>query len=140
MKTKLVASLFVLSMFAQGCVVVSDDTNTITVYNESSYDIYELYVTPDYMFDWGRNLLSGDVLAAYGDYITVEVDCDVYDIKVVDDTGLACELYGIDVCFGEDDGLVIDDITLDDCAFGATASGIEAKAAAHGHETTTDAK
>lgn len=139
MKTKLVASLFVLSMFGQGCVIVTDDANTITIYNESSYDIYELYVTPDYVFDWGPNLLRNDVLTAYGDRITIEVDCDVYDIKVVDDTGLPCELYGVDVCFGEDDAWVIDDFTLDTCAFGVTASGTELKAA-HGHEPAADAK
>lgn len=124
-------------MFAQGCVVVSDDDNTITVHNESSYDIYALYITPQDVFDWGPNLLGGDVLYANGDYITVEVSCDVYDIKVVDDTGVECELTGVDVCFGEDDGWVIDDFTLDTCAFGVAASEGNGKTA-HGHESATD--
>ena len=126
-------------MFAQGCVVVSDDDNTITVYNESSYDIYALYITPEDVFDWGPNVLGSQPLLAGGDSITVEVSCDVYDIKVVDDTGVECELYGVDVCFGEDDGWVIDDFTLDTCAFGVTASESKAKAS-HGHETAADSK
>lgn len=125
-------------MFAQGCVIVSDDDNTITVYNESSYDLYALYITPQDVFDWGPNMLSGDVLYP-GEYITIEVGCDIYDVKVVDDTGVECELSGIDVCFGEDDSWVIDDFTLDVCAFGVAATEGGAKKA-HGHEAEAGSK
>jgi hypothetical protein len=136
MKTKLIASLFLLSVFAQGCVVVSDDGETITVANDSDYVIEDLYITEQDTFDWGRDLLGGDALFP-GESITIGVSCDVYDIKVVDDTGVECELYGVDVCFGEDDGWSVDNFTLDTCAFGVKSAETAAK---HGHETTDASK
>jgi hypothetical protein len=131
MKTKLIAPLFLLAMFAQGCIIVDDDDNTLTVYNESSYVIDFLYITEVDTFDWGPNVLGGSALFP-GDSITVDVGCDTYDIKVVDETGVECELYNVDVCFGEDDGWVVDDFTLDTCAFGVNATGSENQNA-HGH-------
>jgi hypothetical protein len=131
MKTKLIAPLFLLAMFAQGCIIVDDDDNTLTVYNESSYVIDFLYITEVDTFDWGPNVLGGSALFP-GDSITVDVGCDTYDIKVVDETGVECELYNVDVCFGEDDGWVVDDFTLDTCAFGVNATESENQNA-HGH-------
>jgi hypothetical protein len=131
MKTKLISSLFLLSVLAQGCVVVSDD-ESITIYNDSSYVIEDLYVTERDTFDWGQDLLGSDALFP-GESISIEVGCDVYDIKVVDETGVPCELYDVDVCFGEDDAWFVDDATLDFCAFGVKSS--ETAAPKHAHET-----
>jgi hypothetical protein len=133
MKTKLIAPLFLLAMLAQGCIIVDDDDNTITVWNDSDYVIEDLYITEVGTFDWGPNVLGGAPLFP-GDSITVDVGCDTYDIKVIDETGVECELYDVDVCFGEDDGWVIDNFTLDTCAFGVNATGSEDKNA-HGHGT-----
>ena len=135
MKTKLIAPLFLLSVFAQGCVVVSDD-ESITLYNESSYVIEDVYITERDTFDWGPNILGGDVLFP-GESISVSVSCDLYDVKVIDETGVECVLEGIDVCFGEDDGWVIDNATLDTCAFGVKSAENAAK---HAHETTDASK
>jgi hypothetical protein len=136
MKTKLIASLFLLSVFAQGCVVVSDD-ESITVYNDSDYVIEDLYVTERDTFDWGPDLLGSDALFP-NESITVSVGCDVYDIKVVDETGVECELYDVDVCFGEDDGWSVTNFTLDVCAFGVRSS--DTAAPKHAHETTDASK
>jgi hypothetical protein len=102
------------------------------VWNESDYIIEDIYVTQVDTFDWGPDLLGGDVLRS-GESITIAVDCDVYDIKVIDETGVECELHDIDVCL-EDDGWVIDDVTLDACAFDAPAFDASA-VPRHGHET-----
>ena len=128
MKTRLISSLFLFALLAPGC---GDGDSTITVWNESSYAIDDLYVTEVNTFDWGPDLLGGDVLLP-GESISVVVDCDVYDIKVIDETGVECELYDVDVCF-EDDGWVIDDVILDTCAFGVTGSESGA-VHKHGHE------
>jgi hypothetical protein len=134
MKTKLIASLFVLSVLAQGCVVVSDDTSEITVYNESSYVIEQLYITEVDTFSWGDDLLYGDVLFP-GESITVGVYCDIYDIQVVDETGVPCELYDVDVCY-DSAGWVIDDFTLDTCAWGVKATDSQG-ALKHDHVAPT---
>lgn len=137
MKTKLIAPLFLLVMFAQGCVIVDDDDNTLTVYNESSYVIDFLYITEVDTFDWGPNVLGGSALFP-GESVTVSVGCDTYDIKVVDETGVECELYNVDVCFGEDDGWVVDDFTLDTCAFGVNAT--DSSKRVHGHDAKAAAE
>lgn len=129
MKTKLIGSLFLISLLAPAC---GDGDSTITVWNDSSYVIEDLYVTEVDTFDWGPDLLGGDVLLP-GEDIVVVVDCDIYDIKVIDETGVECELHDIDVCF-EDDDWVIDDVILDTCAFGVTTSESEA-VPRHAHET-----
>ncbi len=88
--------------------------STLTVVNDSSYFIDELHVAEVSDPSWGPNLVDG---LAPGEQVTVAVDCGTYDVLVVDETGVECELQGLDLCF--DDGTwVIDDVTLDVCAFG----------------------
>jgi hypothetical protein len=125
MKTKLIAPLFLLAMFAQGCIIVDDDENTITVYNESEQVITELFITEVNTFDWGPDVLGGSELFP-GESVTVEVGCDTYDIQVVGEFSGPCELYDVDVCFGDDDGWVIDEATFSFCEFGVTG--------VHGHK------
>ena len=130
MKTKLIGSLFLFALLAPGC---GGGDSTITVWNDSSYAIEDIYVTEVGTFDWGPDLLGNDVLLP-GEDISVVVDCDTYDIKVVDETGVECELYDVDVCF-EDDGWVIDDVILDTCAFGGVTASESGAVREHGHET-----
>lgn len=100
MKTKLFAPLLLVALFSQGCVVVSDDgpDSDISIYNDSDYVLYEIYVSPIGAYSWGPDLLGSDVL--YPDEsVTVAVDCDVYDVMVVDELGTECILESIDVCY-----------------------------------------
>jgi hypothetical protein len=103
MKTKLLASLFALSVFAQGCVVVSDDgDSTLTIYNDSNYVMVELYITEAYEgTSWGQNWLSGAALFP-DEEITISLDCGTYDVQVVDEDGFVCEYYDEYLCFDDD--------------------------------------
>lgn len=116
MKTKLFASLFLLSVFAQGCVISDDNDSSITVINDSTFVIEELWIYED-GFEPDFEFLGGDPLFE-GDSITVEVDCGVYNVEVVasDEFGeFDCRLEGIDVCLS-DDGWAITDDDLIVCA------------------------
>lgn len=116
MKTKLFASLFLLSVFAQGCVIEDDNDSTITVINDSVYVIEELYIYED-GFEPDFEFLGGDPLFE-GDSITVEVDCGTYTIEVVavDEVGpFDCRLEGVNVCLS-DDGWAITTDDLFVCA------------------------
>lgn len=95
------------------CSSNSDPGASITITNVSSYDIYELYVTPTGDPNWGSDLLGGDFLG-YNEQITVDVDCGYYDVLLVDDTGAECEVDNQDLC-GTDDEWVIDDVELANC-------------------------
>ena len=116
MRTPALALALVLALAATPACVAGGDSS-FTVANESSYVLEEVNLSPEGAFSWGRNLLGGDVLFP-GEALTVDfVDCDYYDARVIDNTNLECVLYGLDLCF--DDALwVIDNRTLDNCAFG----------------------
>lgn len=109
-------------MFIPGCVISDGPDSTITIYNDSDYAIFELYIAERNTFDWGPDLLRGLPLEP-GDAITVEVDCGTYDVEVWDELGTDCVLEGIDVCF-EDDGWSITNTDLAICdAFGFQKTG-----------------
>ena len=121
---KLLGFVGVLSVVAMaaGCTatVEVDDTPrddaTLTIANDSSYILDELYVTNVASDSWGPNLIGGSLEP--GDSVIVGViDCGRYDVLVTDETGLDCELSNISLCFS-DQIWVVDDNTLDACAFG----------------------
>lgn len=102
------------------CVVTEgggdDGDSTLTVSNRSSYWIDQLHLAHVNNPSWGPDLVEGS-LAPGEDVIVYDIACGRYDVMVVDETGVECELSNLDLCF--DDGhWVIDDITLDLCAFG----------------------
>ena len=105
-----------------GCIIESDDgDSTITVTNVSDYDIYDLFVAEVGDRNWGPDLLGSGVLERRGDSITIAVECGTYDVLVVDDTETECILGNLDLCF-EDSEWVIDNVTLDTCAFNPLTS------------------
>jgi hypothetical protein len=97
-----------------GCVI-SDGDSSLTLYNESSYALYEVYLAEESDSSWGPNLL-GSPLFPGEDLVIYDIDCGTYDVLVVDETGVECELSNLDLCL-DDDGWVIDDFILDTCAF-----------------------
>lgn len=101
---------------AGACTATVDDgpDSTLTIANESSYFIDELYIAEVSDPNWGPDLVS---TLAPGEETTIAVDCGTYDVLVVDETGVECELANLDLCF-EDGAWVITDVTLDVCAFG----------------------
>lgn len=112
--TALVAIL--LASTAVGCVA-SEGDSSFTIANRSSYFLEEIHLAEVSDPTWGPDLIAG-ALAPGQDLIITGIDCGTYDVLVVDETGVDCELSNIDLCF-DDDGWVIDDFTLDVCAFNA---------------------
>jgi hypothetical protein len=98
---------------AAGCVVEGD--STLTIRNDSSFVLTEVHLADVSDPSWGPNLLP-DVLFP-GESLTIGgIDCGTYDVMVVDETGVDCELSSFDLCF--DDGVwVVGDAMLDSCAF-----------------------
>lgn len=100
---------------ASACVSDDDGDSTFTVSNQSSYYIEEIHIAEVSDPNWGPDLIPGD-LAPGEDLIITDIACGTYDVLVVDETGVDCELQNVDLCF-TDDAWVIDDFTLDVCAF-----------------------
>jgi hypothetical protein len=72
-------------------------TSSISVDNESSFTITELYLTDINASSWGPNLVSGNQLIP-GDTVRIDTTCGTYDAMLVDETGVTCELNAIDLC------------------------------------------
>ncbi|MEO0824283.1 MAG: hypothetical protein AAFX95_00035 [Cyanobacteria bacterium J06639_16] len=72
-----------------------------TLINESSQDVYYLYVSPSSSDSWGEDVLGTDTIPSGGSsVITIDDDmgtCD-YDLLAVSPTGDEVEDYGIDLC------------------------------------------
>jgi hypothetical protein len=98
------------------CVIEDgDDDATLTIFNESSYTLTEVRLAEVGDRVWGPNLLP-DVLFPGEQLLVTEIDCARYDVLVVDETNVECVLANVDMCFS-DESWVIDDFTLDVCAF-----------------------
>lgn len=102
-------ALFGASAIA-GC---SDDNNdntdaTLSVHNESSFQIVELHVTSVGNSDWGPNLVAGAPLDP-GEQLTLGVNCDTYDALLVDEAGVDCQLHSLDLCANDADWIIHDD-------------------------------
>lgn len=115
MKKWLLIPLIVLLLsLSASCVVTTDGDSSLTVINESSYIIEEIYVAPVGTRTWGADLLGLDVLYP-GESLTVYLDyCDYYDVLVVDELGAECVLDSLYLCY-DDAAWVIDNFVLDTC-------------------------
>jgi hypothetical protein len=86
---------------APGCLIVTDDDDpgaTLEVWNDSDFVITDIYLTQTTDRDWGPNLLDGDVLLPDERIVLVDINCDFYDAQLIDEDGITCELYDLDLC------------------------------------------
>ncbi|MBA3455038.1 MAG: hypothetical protein H0T42_18255 [Deltaproteobacteria bacterium] len=89
-----------VSLSAVGCVITTDDDATFTIVNESSYVIEEIYLTDVGDPTWGSNQLRGDVLFP-NETFTFGVNCDYYDALIIDEDGVRCEVFNLDLCLND---------------------------------------
>lgn len=87
---------------------------TIKVINQSNWEIHHLFLSSSADDQWGPDQLEDEVLAK-GDSITLTgIDCDDYDIKVVDEDGDECTIQEVNLC-GDDSYWKITDKELLAC-------------------------
>lgn len=68
------------------------------IVNKSSYAIYQLFLSPSNRRAWGRDQLRRKVIRPGDSYTLNSIPCGLYDIKVVDQDGDACEVREIPMC------------------------------------------
>ncbi|HVV87076.1 MAG TPA: hypothetical protein VHE35_28750 [Kofleriaceae bacterium] len=110
--TFLVAAAALAFAAGSGC---TDDSASFTISNQSSYFLDEIHLAPIDSTTWGPDLI--DSLAPGEDLVIDGISCGTYDVLVTDETGVDCQLSSVDICI-DSGGWVIDDATLDACAFG----------------------
>ena len=115
MSTRLACLAVAIAAALPACAT-DDDGNEFIVSNRSSFVLQEVHLAPVDSPSWGPNLLP-DVLFPGEDLIIADLACGSYDALVVDEDGIECQLLGNDLCFEDTDRWVIDDFTLNVCAF-----------------------
>jgi len=89
---------------------------SLTVDNESSFTIIEINLSPVGEVSFGADLLGAEVLEPGDSFIVSDLDCDVYDIRLLDEDNDECILTDIDLCF-DNAVWTLDDAELAACQF-----------------------
>lgn len=108
MKTLIAAALLVVSAAAAA------ETSTVSLTNESSWTITEMYLSAVDIEEWGPDQLGEKMIAPGDSYSLSDVPCDVYDVRLVDEDGDVCVVGGVKLC-GADSAWKIGDDDLLDC-------------------------
>jgi hypothetical protein len=108
------------------CTTSSGPDATLSVDNESDFQIVEIYLTDVGSSTWGPNLISGDTLNP-GETLRLDVDCSTYDAKLVDETNVSCEVDNLDLCLNDSIWIIHNDTCT---AFSNAAKERAAKKAA----------
>ena len=87
---------------------------TIKVVNQSKWEIHHLYLSSAADKKWGPDQLGDDVLKTGASFTLTNIDCDDYDIKLVDEDGDECVVEEVNLC-GDDTVWKITDKLLLKC-------------------------
>jgi hypothetical protein len=104
----------ILAAALSGCVIIADSDATLTIHNHSDQVLVEVHLA-ERSDDWGPNLLPS-ALYPGEDLVIDDIECGEYDVLVIDENGIDCELRDLHLCFS-DEGWVIDNVTLWTCIF-----------------------
>ena len=109
-------AFLVIAITTLGLASCGGGDSSLTIDNQSSYSLFEIHVAQVDDPNWGPNLLGSDPLDPGESLVITSIDCDTYDVDIIDDTGAECILQSLDLCF-DDAVWSLDDIDLASCAF-----------------------
>ncbi len=113
----LILSTFALSILATGCGGGEDDDvldSSLTIRNSSSFAFVEINLSPVGELSWGADLLGSDIMEP-GDTLELSgIECDDYDVRVIDEDLDECIVSSVELCF-DDLEWVINDSELAGC-------------------------
>ena len=92
-------------------------TATVTIRNNSSWNLHHFYVSPHDQNTWGPDQLGDEVIANGESFTITDIPCDAYDLKLVDEDGDQCIITDIDLC-NENLVWTIDQSVLANCGGG----------------------
>ena len=92
----------VVAVFAAVAVSVSmpaSAASSIKVHNKSKWEIHHLFLSPTSEKDeWGPDQLGEAVIKTGGTFTLTDIECNKYDIKIVDEDGDECVVTGVSLC------------------------------------------
>jgi hypothetical protein len=97
MKRALVALLLMLAVTASAAPTKA----RVKIINQSNWEIHHLFLSPSSDPKWGPDQLGDDILKKGESLTLTNIDCDDYDIKVVDEDGDECVIEEAELCNDE---------------------------------------
>lgn len=89
---------FLLVILALTLPVMAKEKATIKVINQSKWEIHHLYLSSTSEEKWGPDQLGDETIATGESFKLTHIDCDDYDIKVVDEDGDECVVEDVNLC------------------------------------------
>lgn len=87
---------------------------SVTIVNKSKYAIHHFYLAFWDDRNWGPDQLGKDTIEPGESFTLTDIDCDWYDIQLVDEDGDECVVEDIDLC-GDSEKWVITNNDLLKC-------------------------
>lgn len=94
------ASLALTFLLAAQALAAPGDSD-ITIQNDSSWVLTELYLSSVDDEAWGPDQLGADVVGSGESFTLTDVPCDIYDVRLVDEDDDVCVLGGVKLCANE---------------------------------------
>jgi len=74
---------------------------SVKIINQSKWAIHHIFLSSSENESWGPDQLEDDVLENGQSITIVNIPCDLYDVKVVDEDGDECVIEEVDLCANE---------------------------------------
>ncbi|MEP7011340.1 MAG: hypothetical protein ABJC13_13540 [Acidobacteriota bacterium] len=81
--------------------VASAASATVTVANQSEWEIHQFFLAPSETDKWGADQLDENVIGKGESFKLTNIPCDTYDVKLVDEDGDECVVEAVDICGGK---------------------------------------
>jgi hypothetical protein len=85
----------------------------VKVINKSSWDVYNLYLSPTRSDKWGPDQLGEAAIASGTSFTLHSIRCGNYDIKIVDEDGDECIVEDVNLCNDRSEWRLTDDALLE---------------------------
>jgi cell division protein FtsL len=87
---------------------------TVKIINQSKWEIHHIYLSSSEDQEWGPDQLEDETLAKGESLTLTGIECDTYDIQVVDEDGDECVIEQVELC-GDNSYWKITDKALLEC-------------------------
>ncbi len=90
-----------------------DLTSNLVIENNSSFSFLQIYLSPVDAATWGADLLGNTDILSPGEVLEVSgIECDDYDVRIVDEDSDECIIDDIDLCLNNQTFAISDSILL----------------------------
>ena len=74
--------------------------NEAVIFNQSSYTIHSLYISPSASNDWGTDHLGQQMIPPGGTFSIFGIPCGTYDVRITNPAGEVCDVPMVNICAG----------------------------------------